>query len=206
MLEFYHLSTQTLCIRCAQQLCCVRCGAIGRLLTSMFHTTRTKMTWQCANEHIWQTTGDKIKNRGAWCLVCAHVARKSIFEMQLVAIGRGGNCLSLEYINSKTPLLWQCAEGHTWHAQPNTITAGGRWCPHCAQKFPKDIHYMQSLAAKFGGECLDDVAHGMQNEHRWRCKEGHLFSMKPNNVKYGHWCGKCWSVRRVGLKRRKVEA
>ena len=123
-------------------------------------------------------------------------AKYTIDHMRLVAAARGGDCLSTEYGGNKVSLVWQCTKGHTWHAKPNAVMSRRHWCPHCAQKFPRSIHFMQVLASQHDGECLDSIAHGMQNDHRWRCKAGHEFSMKPNNVKYGHWCGQCWRDRR----------
>jgi hypothetical protein len=30
-----------------------------------------------------------------------------------------------------TPLLWQCAEGHTFTATPRLVLLGGHWCEEC---------------------------------------------------------------------------
>lgn len=43
---------------------------------------------------------------------------------------KGSVCLSDEYKNNKTPLLWQCDKEHTWPAQPRKIIEGS-WCPEC---------------------------------------------------------------------------
>uniref|UniRef100_UPI004047EE3D zinc-ribbon domain-containing protein n=1 Tax=Algoriphagus sp. TaxID=1872435 RepID=UPI004047EE3D len=48
-----------------------------------------------------------------------------------IALTRGGNCLSKEYIDAKTKLEWQCKAGHSWFATPNHIK-NGTWCPNCA--------------------------------------------------------------------------
>ena len=37
---------------------------------------------------------------------------------------KNGKCLSTQYINSKTKLLWECAEGHQWEAAPGDIKQG----------------------------------------------------------------------------------
>jgi len=46
---------------------------------------------------------------------------------------RNGECLSTEYINAHTKLLWKCADGHEWEAKPNNIQQG-KWCPICARR------------------------------------------------------------------------
>ncbi|MFK7696121.1 hypothetical protein [Paenibacillus sp. HJGM_3] len=52
-------------------------------------------------------------------------------SMKLLAEKYGGACLSNEYINSKTKMLWRCAKGHTFVKKPNAIISGGQWCPEC---------------------------------------------------------------------------
>ena len=38
----------------------------------------------------------------------------TIDDMENLAKGKSGRCLSRDYINCKTPLLWECEEGHQW--------------------------------------------------------------------------------------------
>ena len=123
-------------------------------------------------------------------------AKYTIDHMQLIAWKRDGECLSTTYKGNKSALIWRCAKDHTWHAKSNAIMSGKTWCPHCAQKARRPIAYLRALATQQGGECIDTIAHGMQNDHHWRCSVGHEFAMTPNNVKYGHWCGQCWRERR----------
>jgi len=40
---------------------------------------------------------------------------------------------SIEYINVKTKLKWQCERRHIWMATPDNIKSG-RWCPKCRSK------------------------------------------------------------------------
>lgn len=54
-------------------------------------------------------------------------------DMCRAAAFRGGKCLSSEMTvgDWDTPLKWQCAEGHTFHASPRIVLLGGHWCPDC---------------------------------------------------------------------------
>jgi hypothetical protein len=73
--------------------------------------------------------------------------RLALKDMQRAARSRGGRCLSSVYVNSYTPLQWQCARGHRWRnsqtkvgwecgsghrwfAIPNSVKRGS-WCPEC---------------------------------------------------------------------------
>jgi hypothetical protein len=57
--------------------------------------------------------------------------RITIEDMQNLAVERGGKCLSSTYKNWRIKLLWECAQGHRWEANLNSIQQG-HWCPKCA--------------------------------------------------------------------------
>jgi len=45
----------------------------------------------------------------------------TIARMHLMAQEHGGLCLSEVYVNSRTPLVWQCTKGHQWKAKSSSI-------------------------------------------------------------------------------------
>jgi hypothetical protein len=49
----------------------------------------------------------------------------SIEDMQRIAMKYRGKCLSKNYIDSSTKLLWECAAGHQWEARPNDVKNNG---------------------------------------------------------------------------------
>lgn len=49
------------------------------------------------------------------------------------AAAHGGECLSNEYVNAKTKLLWRCSCGHEFWAMPTNVQRG-EWCPKCKGK------------------------------------------------------------------------
>lgn len=51
---------------------------------------------------------------------------------QFVLDRHEGKCLSIEYINSKTSLLFECKDGHQWTAIWTNIYKG-KWCPICSK-------------------------------------------------------------------------
>ena len=55
----------------------------------------------------------------------------TIEEMQELAAANGGKCLSTEYVDSKSKLIWQSAEGREWMATPDSVRQG-KWCPQNA--------------------------------------------------------------------------
>src|SRR6266498_4576124 len=67
-----------------------------------------------------------------------------------------GKCLSEEYINSKTLMLWECNKKHQWTAQFNSIKHHHTWCPYCAKKKKLDISVSQELAHAKNGKCISE--------------------------------------------------
>lgn len=129
--------------------------------------------------------------------------KDSIDNMHTIAKERGGRCLSVEYVDQRTPLRWQCAEGHTWEATPSMVKGSrnkpGTWCRICrvraaAIKRMYTLEDMQRLAEDHGGTFTSTEYLGGRVKHRWRCLEypAHPeFGMIPNAVQQGQWCPKC---------------
>ena len=108
--------------------------------------------------------------------------------------GKGGNCLSKEYINESSPLIWRCEKGHTWDADFQIIRQGG-WCTQCLkrEKICKDrLQEMKKIAVSKGGKCLSSEYIDMNHKLDWQCAEGHKWSVSPTPVFYhGTWCRIC---------------
>tara|TARA_Y200000002_G_C22495071_1_gene584703 strand:- start:70 stop:774 length:705 start_codon:yes stop_codon:yes gene_type:complete len=106
----------------------------GKCLSSKYSNSITNLDWECSEGHRWSATPGNIK-AGKWCKICRREEgfekqRLSIDEMQEIAKSRGGKCLSTKYVNNKTKLFWECAEGHRWHAIPDSVKSG-TWCDKC---------------------------------------------------------------------------
>lgn len=126
----------------------------------------------------------------------------TIEEMQAIASARDGRCLSVEYINSTTPLEWECSRGHRWWAQARQVKSG-TWCGACV----KEEQYgtladMQHLAHERGGRCLSAEYINVRTHLEWECVEGHRWRATPKRVKCGQWCPICvYKRRRLPLAR-----
>lgn len=66
-----------------------------------------------------------------------------IEDLQQLAKERGGECLSLEYKNCKSKLLWMCNAGHKWSAIADSVRRG-TWCPECAVGRRKQVICLQT--------------------------------------------------------------
>jgi len=125
----------------------------------------------------------------------------TIEDMQSLAKSRDGICLSVEYININTKLLWQCSKGHTWKNTPHHIKTRGQWCPECAGLKKRTIVEMKEFAESRGGKCLSKKYINGKTKLRWQCDNGHIWEAVPNSVINGNsWCSEC-----AGLNKRTIE-
>lgn len=119
----------------------------GLCLSDELPSATSKVEWQCAQGHIWSATPQSVLGAKNWCPECGKERNneriKSLRPAQLDAMKklaneRGGECLSSEYLKQKSSLLWRCANGHEWSANPDSIIQGG-WCPECASRVGERI-------------------------------------------------------------------
>lgn len=131
--------------------------------------------------------------------------KDTIELMRQIANGRGGKCLSTKYINQRTPLEWECAEGHYWSAKPSDVKGTknkpGTWCKICgkfssAQKRMRSIQDMHELANNKGLLFHSTTYNGSSEKHLWWCKEHKVeFSATPRSVQQNDRpCPRCQGI------------
>ena len=124
--------------------------------------------------------------------------RAALAEMKEIASERGGWCLSKKYEDSQTRLRWRCRQKHEWEAIPTSVKQG-TWCAACAGIAPGTIEQMHALAAAQRGQCLSTLYLHGRIGLRWRCAEGHEWTMTPESVKAGQWCPDCGGTKRLSI-------
>ncbi len=182
----------------------------GECLSTEMSTVDVLLRWRCAQGHEWDATPSSVLLARSWCEACARQRvgisqRCTLSEMQEVAASRGGECLSSEYRDAQTHLLWRCKKGHEWSATPNNIKRG-KWCPYCAGKARLTIEQMREIATSRGGKCLSAEYTKSDEKLEWECAEGHRWHATPESIKgyggnRGSWCPRCarrraWESRR----------
>lgn len=102
----------------------------GKCLSNRYINSGTKLLWKCDKGHEWMSIPESMHS-GSWCPICANKnIPLTIKEMQEIAIKKNGECLSNEYKNTHSKLLWKCKNNHQWMATPTNIKSG-KWCPFC---------------------------------------------------------------------------
>jgi hypothetical protein len=166
----------------------------GQCLSHKYINGQTKLDWRCEKGHKWKTIPYVVK-RGGWCPICSGNSKLSIKEMRDIAASLGGKCISDHYTNAQNKLTWQCKEGHTWKAVPNSVQQG-HWCPVCYNNHRSEsqrltIEEMQKIAESRDGKCLSNKYINSKTKLKWQCKEGHNWKAVPESIKEGKWCPYC---------------
>lgn len=172
----------------------------GECLSEDYKNQRQKLHWRCSNGHEWESTLNAILG-GSWCQVCGGTLL-TIEMMREYAKERGGECLSQEYKNAQTKLLWRCSQGHEWWAAAGPMRQHNTWCPKCSSNPPLDIEDMRQMAMILGGECLSENYKNVSEKLLWKCSKGHEFKNTAMQVRRGIWCPDC---RKAMKKTRKLE-
>lgn len=110
----------------------------GKLLSIKYINSGAKLKWKCSKGHIFFKDLEHIKNRDQWCPNCSKRPPIDLKFVKRFAEKRGGKCLSTEYANSETKMLWECSMGHRWEAPFNGMKSG-KWCPRCSKGIGEEI-------------------------------------------------------------------
>lgn len=174
----------------------------GKCLSTIYISSSHKLIFECGNNHVWKTTLAGV--RKGWCPKCSVYVynRKTIQDAQQLAEEKGGKCLSTEYTNNHTKMLWECEHGHTWETTYNLIQMG-KWCPQCGRKSRADkqrlnIEVYREVAREKGGECLSTEYNNCFEKLTWKCAKGHVWEARADQIKNTkQWCPYCSGNRKL---------
>jgi len=103
----------------------------GKCLEEDYKNDKIKILWECGKGHQWKSIYSNVKHKNRWCPKCAGNKKLNLDIIKNIAMRRGGECLSEEYINAATPLIWKCELDHIWKSNVNNIVSKNSWCPNC---------------------------------------------------------------------------
>ena len=158
-------------------------------LSSEYINNKTKLTWQCQHQHVWNAQPNSIIC-GSGCPYCSG-RRKTLKELNSLA-----KLWGIQFVGSETKYQWRCKNSHVWTARPHTIKSGNT-CPVCfagvgkeakcrfvfeqltGKRFPKTRKVLGGL--ELDGYCKElDMAFEHQGpqhyeEHFWHSKDNQSF-------------------------------
>lgn len=108
---------------------------------------------------------------------------ESLYELKMIAEQRGGKCLSNTYLGQRMLHQFQCSKKHKWSARPSDVKRGS-WCSICsgAGGKKKTIDELREMYSSSGIDCLSTTYSNSKERYTWRCKKGHVFQSRYDNV------------------------
>jgi Zn finger protein HypA/HybF involved in hydrogenase expression len=166
----------------------------GKCLATKYTDAKTPIPWKCGKcSHVWSQRL-AIVRFGSWCPKCAGNVPLTIEDAHAAARQKGGECLSTEYVNNHTHLLWKCGDcSFVWGADLNHVKDGGRWCPQCAGNLRLTLEEAQQIAEARGGKCLSTHYLGSNDPMDWECGDCKgQWTTTFHSIKHlRSWCPNC---------------
>lgn len=107
----------------------------GQCISTSFKNLKEKLSFVCSEGHSFEKASDGIIYNDQWCPYCANNKLVDpIKEMNEHAMSKGGKFISTEYVNGRSPLTFECADGHVWNTTYSSIKHRKSWCPRCHDK------------------------------------------------------------------------
>lgn len=172
----------------------------GRCLNDHYDTGTSPLKWVCKEGHMWEETWQKTYIN-QWCKECFHDRTFKLKEIKIVvAIMYNGLCLSTEYINTHTPLDFQCDRGHVFDSTPNSILNYGAWCNVCFRN-KQTLKKVNTFMEVRGGKCLSTLSDykDFRTNLRLLCSENHLWEGSWLNLRTGASCPDCKKAKRLAM-------
>lgn len=176
----------------------------GLILSGSYQNMRSRYLLRCYFGHEWETSAERLF-LGRWCRKCAGTAPLSLNDAIEEAKKRGGRCLSKDYKNNQTPLLWECSIGHRWEAVLASLRNNGSWCPHCAGTVKLKIEDLKEAAHSRGGQLLSDKYINANHRYQWKCEADHVWFSSFSNIKMGKWCKRCAAEKNAAKTRHSID-
>ena len=151
---------------------------------------------KCPRCKCWRLPSDYLDTQGRRLKTCKTHCRKKIKrkltleECQQFAISKNGECLSTDYVNNRTKMMWRCSENHIWDAIFDKIKRG-TWCPDCSGLKKLTLEECQQFAESKNGKCLSTEYVNVDTKMRWKCDKGHEWRAIFGSIKRGSWCPDC---------------
>jgi hypothetical protein len=169
----------------------------GDCTSTVYKGVFEKHEFICEKGHTWSATASNVK-QGRWCPKCKperignSIRKNSVASMCSLAEKKGGQFLSAEFTSVNEKYEWECSVGHRWTATPLDVSKG-TWCRVCSVSERKGtLEEMKKIADARGGKCLSNEYIDSYAKLIWRCRLGHEWSARPNNIKNrGSWCPVC---------------
>jgi hypothetical protein len=176
----------------------------GKCLDTVYINKRTDMNWECQRGHQFKCPVGPIRNNDRWCKQCAdHDKRLDISESYILAMKKGGKCISDTYVNSLTNMSWICKEGHMFESTLSNIKRG-TWCLNCRliEIRINSLKNIENWLYTFNGKLLinkDEINFELKVEEielEFECEHNHIWKKMIDKINFDIGCPKCTLIKK----------
>lgn len=162
-------------------------------LLDVYTNSTTSLRVKCFNGHTWNITPNGLltKGIGSKCPECTirvpyNKKTHEQFVNEVSTLNLGIKILD-QYIDSNTPIRFECINGHTFSIAPNILINRGIGCKQCTLD-ETAISYINKLNDKFPLLQVRGAYKGTRELIRIECMKGHTWSTLAGNLLY-YGCG-----------------
>ncbi|PEF81414.1 zinc-ribbon domain-containing protein [Bacillus toyonensis] len=117
--------------------------------------------------------------------------------LQEIAKKKGGKCLSTEYKNVKTHMLWECKNRHQFKKTSHSVEHIEHWCDECyLMENSLQVKYPE-IASLWNGELNNGISPehvtiGVKGKYWWNCPScNNTFQRTPHQLTKSKLCTNC---------------
>lgn len=169
----------------------------GGTVVGEYVNSKTLVRVRCPEGHDWDARPGVVA-AGHGCAECAGRSKAATRRAFFAVIEAADSEVIGEYVNSKTPVLVRCVNGHERPRNPGRAIRGAG-CTACINRDPilAEENFRTALADAEATPLYKEWA-GSINPHKIRCAEGHITSPRPNRVQQGSGvCEQCNQIHDV---------
>ena len=159
-----------------------------KCLSNEYKNAQEKLLFECNKGHKVKIIYSNFYSGGR-CSICNLNKRRlglKYINEKINNIAKGYKCLSSEYINNSTKMLFRCEMGHKYEATWKRFSAGNR-CPYCSNN-KIDINIIRKYCNKRNIKLLSNTYKNSITPLLFECESGHKFKMSWKVFRRGNGC------------------
>jgi hypothetical protein len=167
------------------------------LISTEYINTHTKLDICCPFGHTYKTNFTNFKYNNNRCPVCAGNKKHNLEYVKKYIEREKYKLLSVNYINSHNKLEIMCNNGHIFLMSFSEFKNNGHRCNKCSidkiayKKKYTSFEKLKSIVENNGYMICSDMYIDAHIKIKFKCPEGHVFEMRPNNFQQGQRCPIC---------------
>ena len=162
----------------------------GIELIGEYRSNKKLALFRCSYNHNWEAIPKHVLH-GTGCPTCSGkspLTKENVNE-RIKDRGRGIELIG-DYITTNIPVLFRCANNHTWEARPKHVLQG-TGCPHCS--YNNLLLTKEKVNERIKHRGIELIGEYSRNKDHtlFRCSNNHTWEAVPGSVLRGSGCPHC---------------